>query len=224
MGGRSVRKYNLDGEDVYGTFDSTIDEMVSPLFKNPEALARFLDEKGETFFADMRGSFDEWLENAQLGETQYSLDEEKVGLVLEIVKKLKNGSPITDEEAKILYSFVDFIDAYVAPHQNEYPELSDEQLNRVIDALQMRDDYPEGWEAFDILDQSEFRTFQARVNRLKYSSLPKEPEPSVNEIKLTGLYLEALFAIAGRMVDEIRKKLGGEVRARFLDLLHKQKA
>ena len=199
MSGTNACKLVCDEGTFYLAYNSTVDTFTTRPFKTAAEFAAFA-AKNLTVFADEKLSIAEWEKMARNTKDVYTMTRETRHQATFILSKMKRGELITDDEAMVIHEFWRFLQATVADHQHEYKEVSPDVINRWIDELEMRSQFPKNFDYEDILDCAKWSSFQKVGNRRRFprtTTLGEEKESTPQQLnKLAGRYVSALALIA----------------------------
>lgn len=193
----------FDGGKSYSVINSTVNQFIMPAFMSIDNFAKFANR-----CVDEEYSEEQWRASAQKATRVYNLTKEKIHEATWYLSRMKRGESLSEDEACSLYEFWDFLRLTVADHQYEYDSLSKKVVDRWISELGMREQYPERWDYWDVLDCAMYESFQKlHSNRMYPDSKINigENERSTPEQlnKLAGRYISAMALIA---------KIAGPVR------------
>ncbi len=193
----------------YVAFCDAIDQFISPAFTSPECVARALGG----------GTAEECQETAE--RHVYDMRREVIWEAAKLLSDLKLGKTLKVAEMTLLDRVLSFLYATVAPHQWDYPEISDEVVDGWISELGLRKKYP-GYDDYDILTScAVYPAIQEASQRCRIPNVFDEPRKRlwVSQNKLAGRYVSKLALIANivgsdkntpeEVVERFCKKLKG---------------
>src|SRR3989338_6607506 len=154
-----VEKYRIHEEEYLTLRDSTSDQLMSPVFRTREELARYASQHPE--LSVTRTTFEDWMDDALDAKIVLEIDTERLLSALDAISCLKKGEDISDEQCSILLQFYRFGDSFVG--NGEVPkEFDSKQVETWIRELAMKDDYDDDYGPEDILDSANFGSYQQR--------------------------------------------------------------
>jgi hypothetical protein len=193
-----VCKLIFDDGQFYSAINSTIDQFVFPVFKSADNLARFTQRYLEFAYAEkLNGT--EIQEDIKNISVTHCITKETIHNGALFLARMKRGETLSTDEACELSKFYDFLKFTVADHQHEYDETRQDVVDKMIDDIGMRQQYPKDWDWQDILDNAMYNSFRKKWLEVTYpkSSFELEKYSTPKQVSiLAGRYISKLAAIA----------------------------
>lgn len=180
--------------EFFLAFNSTVNQFVSPPFSTPVELGKYAAKEWKELSAD-------WRKSARTTKDVYRMTKDERHRGTYLLAKMKRGEPLTDDEACEVYEFWRFLRATVADHQHDYKGTSQKVVDGWIAELGMRDQFPENWDYWDILDHASWESFQKTHHFRAYPDAPRLDDGTTRSTpeqcaKLVGRYVSVLAMIA----------------------------
>ncbi len=178
-----------------------VGNFISPFYTSSEEAVQFADENGLT---DLHGSFrfDYWKKAAEGTSLDANVSEVELARVSQILNAMNQGVALNIEETRIIEHLTVFMEGFLGINDDvlgdevEYPEVSDKQMESWVKKLELRQNEryldkneEDRWTASKILNNSKSFVLDSSLHE-------NETDLSLaREIKLVGLYLEALIKL-----------------------------
>ncbi len=191
--GQYMRKVIADEGIFFVVFDNTIDQFTSKAQSSIEEVVKILGCDPE--------------KDKEIPERNvFDLRSEKLHTIKESISRLKSGKKLRISEALLMDKFKDFLQATVADQQYKYRETSNAIMEKKLQELGLRKQYPTDswWEI--VTDYAMYPAFQCVRFRHQRIGMPKKKATAAQK-KLAGWYVEQLACIAGIFGENGKKKL-----------------